>query len=52
LTPLESAREYLGQFIQNGGGTTGHSSVEDARATLDLVRWWVMDKEKKKDSKL
>ncbi|KAF9513244.1 hypothetical protein BS47DRAFT_1372581 [Hydnum rufescens UP504] len=38
------ARDYLGQFIQTGGGSTGHSSLEDARATLDLVRCWVLDK--------
>ncbi|KZT36848.1 hypothetical protein SISSUDRAFT_1049379 [Sistotremastrum suecicum HHB10207 ss-3] len=33
--------EKLGQSIQAGGGTSGHSSLEDARATLDLVRWYL-----------
>ncbi|KAF8529142.1 Rexo1 protein [Hysterangium stoloniferum] len=33
--------EKLQKMIQSGGGKTGHSSVEDAIATLDLVRWWI-----------
>lgn len=37
-------REHLGKFIQAGGGTVGHSSVEDSIATLDLVRWYVLNK--------
>ncbi|KAG7096859.1 hypothetical protein E1B28_004267 [Marasmius oreades] len=32
-------RDHLGKSIQVGGGTVGHSSLEDAIATLDLVRW-------------
>ena len=33
--------EKLNQVIQAGGGSSGHSSLEDARATLDLVRWFI-----------
>lgn len=41
--PLKSslkwlAQKYLSREIQKGHGTTGHSSVEDARACLDLVK--------------
>ncbi|KAF8305388.1 hypothetical protein DL93DRAFT_2172643 [Clavulina sp. PMI_390] len=39
----ELSREYLGIAIQTGDGTTGHSSLEDARATLDLVKCWVIE---------
>lgn len=35
-------KKHLGQTIQAGGGTVGHSSVEDSIATLDLVRWHVL----------
>ncbi|KIO32765.1 hypothetical protein M407DRAFT_211431 [Tulasnella calospora MUT 4182] len=28
-------------------GAVGHSSVEDARATLDLVRWWICERKKR-----
>ncbi|KAG1806725.1 ribonuclease H-like protein [Suillus plorans] len=38
------AKEHLGLTIQAGGGTSGHSSVEDSVATLDLVRWYVLNK--------
>lgn len=31
-------------MIQTGGGSSGHSSVEDSVATLDLVRWFVLNK--------
>ncbi|KAF7352711.1 Exonuclease domain-containing protein [Mycena venus] len=31
------AREHLGITIQSGGGSVGHSSVEDSIATLDLM---------------
>ncbi|KAG8899811.1 RNA exonuclease 3 [Tulasnella sp. 403] len=49
------ASEVLGRTIQAGAsssgetgmGTVGHSSLEDARATLDLVRWWVCEKRKR-----
>jgi len=36
-------KEHLGKVIQAGGGTTGHSSVEDSIATLDLVRWHILN---------
>ncbi|GBE79712.1 ribonuclease H-like protein [Sparassis latifolia] len=36
-------KEFLGRTIQAGGGTVGHSSVEDSVATLDLVRWQVLN---------
>ncbi|GAB7363775.1 hypothetical protein MBLNU230_g4343t1 [Neophaeotheca triangularis] len=41
--PLKSslkflAKKYLGRDIQQGHGTSGHDSVEDARACLDLVK--------------
>ncbi|KAI0081741.1 ribonuclease H-like protein [Panus rudis PR-1116 ss-1] len=36
-------KEHLGKTIQSGGGTVGHSSVEDSIATLDLVRWHVLN---------
>ncbi|KAH9853502.1 Rexo1 protein [Lenzites betulinus] len=36
------AKEYLGQTIQ-AAGAAGHSSVEDSVATLDLVRWHVVN---------
>ncbi|KAK2466283.1 hypothetical protein APHAL10511_001925 [Amanita phalloides] len=39
-------REHLGKDIQTGGGTVGHSSVEDAIATIELVRWYVRNKSK------
>ncbi|PCH41072.1 hypothetical protein WOLCODRAFT_69616 [Wolfiporia cocos MD-104 SS10] len=38
------AKEFLGKTIQSGGGTVGHSSVEDSIATLDLVRWHVLNR--------
>ncbi|TFK55937.1 hypothetical protein OE88DRAFT_1621054 [Heliocybe sulcata] len=37
-------KEHLGQVIQAGGAAVGHSSVEDSIATLDLVRWYVLNK--------
>ncbi|KIW07941.1 uncharacterized protein PV09_01845 [Verruconis gallopava] len=41
--PLKSslkwlAQKYLGREIQKSHGTTGHDSVEDAKAVLDLVK--------------
>ncbi|KAI0638158.1 ribonuclease H-like protein [Trametes polyzona] len=36
------AKEYLGQTIQ-AAGAAGHSSIEDSVATLDLVRWHVIN---------
>ncbi|KAI0702903.1 ribonuclease H-like protein, partial [Cytidiella melzeri] len=42
------AKEHLGRVIQTGGATAGHSSVEDSIATLDLVRWHVLNKPKPK----
>jgi len=38
------AKEHLGQMIQRGGANIGHSSVEDSIATLNLVRWYVLNK--------
>jgi len=38
-------REKLGKAIQTGDATEGHSSVEDASATLDLVRWYVLNRQ-------
>ncbi|KAF5344070.1 hypothetical protein D9758_008862 [Tetrapyrgos nigripes] len=38
------AREHLQTRIQTGDGSTGHSSVEDAVATLDLVKFFIMNK--------
>jgi RNA exonuclease 1 len=38
----------MGKLIQVGGGTIGHSSVEDSIATLDLVRWYVLNGAKRK----
>ncbi|OJT04159.1 hypothetical protein TRAPUB_5204 [Trametes pubescens] len=35
-------KEHLGQTIQ-AAGAAGHSSVEDSIATLDLVRWHVIN---------
>ncbi|KAJ7094675.1 Rexo1 protein [Mycena belliarum] len=40
------AQEHLGLTIQSGGGTVGHSSVEDSVATLDLVKWHVINRPK------
>ncbi|KAJ7179048.1 ribonuclease H-like domain-containing protein [Mycena filopes] len=42
------AREHLGLTIQTGGGTVGHSSVEDSIATLDLVKWHLLNRPKPK----
>jgi len=36
------AREFLNIKIQQGGGSVGHSSVEDSIATLDLVRHYIL----------
>ncbi|RDB22461.1 Exonuclease GOR [Hypsizygus marmoreus] len=41
-------RENLGILIQTGDASVGHSSVEDAVATLDLVRWHILNKPKPK----
>lgn len=41
-------RENLGILIQTGSASVGHSSVEDAAATLDLVRWYILNKPKPK----
>jgi RNA exonuclease 1 len=45
---LHRVRENMGKLIQVGGGTVGHSSVEDSIATLDLVRWYVLNGAKRK----
>lgn len=41
--PLRSSlrwltKKYLGREIQQSHGSTGHDSIEDARATLDLIK--------------
>ncbi|EIN10457.1 hypothetical protein PUNSTDRAFT_64972 [Punctularia strigosozonata HHB-11173 SS5] len=41
-------KEHLGQVIQSGGGSVGHSSVEDSIATLDLVRWYILNRGNRK----
>ncbi|KAK7470547.1 RNA exonuclease 3 [Stygiomarasmius scandens] len=38
------ARDHLQTKIQTGDGSTGHSSLEDAVATLDLVKFFIMNK--------
>ncbi|TFY68617.1 hypothetical protein EVG20_g3475, partial [Dentipellis fragilis] len=40
-------KEHLGRAIQTGDGSSGHSSVEDSVATLDLVKWCVLNKRQK-----
>ncbi|KAG8836213.1 RNA exonuclease 3 [Serendipita sp. 399] len=42
------ASEFLGRSIQTGGETAGHSSAEDALATLDLVKHYVRERSQKK----
>jgi RNA exonuclease 1 len=36
---ISSVKEYLGYEIQQSGRVSGHSSVEDAKATLELLKW-------------
>ena len=36
-------KEKLGIFIQDRTADLGHSSAEDAKAALDLVKWRVRD---------
>lgn len=38
-----SVKEKLGIFIQDRTADHGHSSAEDAKAALDLVKWKVRD---------
>ena len=45
IGPDFRVREKLGKMIQTAGAE-GHSSVEDASATLDLVRWFLLNKQK------
>lgn len=40
--------DKLQRMIQTGGEGAGHSSVEDAAATLDLVRWWIVNEKPKR----
>ncbi|KAI0304099.1 Rexo1 protein [Russula brevipes] len=40
-------KEHLRRSIQQGGGSKGHSSVEDSVASLDLVKWFVLNKKTK-----
>ncbi|KXN86438.1 RNA exonuclease 3 [Leucoagaricus sp. SymC.cos] len=43
-------REKLGKLIQTGDASTGHSSAEDAAASLDLVRWYILNESTKRNS--
>lgn len=36
-------KEKLGYFIQDRTSDKGHSSVEDAKATLDVLKWKVRE---------
>lgn len=38
-------REKLGKMIQTGDASVGHSSLEDASSTLDLVRWYILNEQ-------
>ncbi|CAG8731366.1 2548_t:CDS:2, partial [Acaulospora colombiana] len=46
------AQEFLGRSIQTGGEIAGHSSAEDALATLDLVKYYVQNRKGKEQQKL
>jgi len=43
----DRTKAFLGRSIQAGGGSKGHSSVEDSVASLDLVKWFVLNKKTK-----
>jgi len=43
----DRTKEHLSRVIQQGGGSKGHSSVEDSVASLDLVKWFVLNKKTK-----
>jgi hypothetical protein len=43
----DRTKEFLSRTIQQGGGSEGHSSVEDSVASLDLVKWFVLNKKTK-----
>ena len=45
-SPFFRAKEHLGRHIQTGGADVGHSSVEDSVASLDLVKWHVINGER------
>lgn len=42
-TDSDSVKEKLGYFIQDRTADAGHSSAEDATATLDLLKWRVRE---------
>ena len=44
LFTFRRVKEHLGRAIQTGGANVGHSSVEDSVATLDLMKWHVINK--------
>lgn len=46
----DRVREKLGKLIQTGDASTGHSSAEDAGASLDLVRWFILNESSKSSS--
>jgi RNA exonuclease 1 len=39
-------KQFLSRSIQEGG-SLGHSSIEDSVAALDLVKWFVLNKQEK-----
>jgi hypothetical protein len=40
---MSRVKEKLGIFIQDRTADLGHSSAEDAKAALDLLKWRVRD---------
>lgn len=43
VTDCLSVKEKLGYFIQDRTADAGHSSAEDAKAALDLLKWRVRE---------
>jgi hypothetical protein len=43
----DRTKEFLNKSIQTGGGSKGHSPIEDSVASLDLVKWFVFNKKTK-----
>lgn len=45
MAPIDtiSVKEKLGYFIQDRTADAGHSSAEDATATLELLKWRVRE---------
>jgi RNA exonuclease 1 len=40
---MRRVKEKLGYFIQDRTADFGHSSAEDAKATLEVLKWKVRD---------